>query len=159
MPPRPPTGPPTTRPPTSPTNSPTTSQKPGACACDVNTIKDPNCLNCANDPYGCLGCKACGVEDCRLSPSSRFFSGFVGSGNTSKSPVERCQYTSIQTQLPCTKRFPQLFLEIIFHKFHLCSSQSLLWQPTYPAPPMGTTCLCLLVPCHPPTGGKYQGIG
>merc|ERR1719397_1820554 len=47
VPPRPPTSPPT-RPP-SPTNSPTTSQEPGACACDNHTIKDPNCLNCAND--------------------------------------------------------------------------------------------------------------
>merc|ERR1712172_415262 len=35
----PPTMPPTTRPPTRPTNNPTTSQKPGACACDVHTIK------------------------------------------------------------------------------------------------------------------------
>jgi len=64
VPPRPPTNPPT-RPP-SPTNSPTTSQEPGACACDNHTIKDPNCLNCANDPFGCLGCEACGVEDCRF---------------------------------------------------------------------------------------------
>jgi len=46
--------------------SPTTSQKPGACACDSQTIKDPNCLNCANDPFGCLGCQACGVADCRF---------------------------------------------------------------------------------------------
>merc|ERR1712130_515185 len=82
----PPTSPPT-RPP-SPTNSPTTSQEPDACACDKHTIKDPNCLNCANDPYGCLGCKACGVEDCRSSPFSRFFSGFAGLANTLKSLVE-----------------------------------------------------------------------
>jgi len=64
---------PSTTSPPSPTNtntgsptSPTTSQKPGACACNSHTIKDPNCLNCANDPFGCLGCQACGVADCRF---------------------------------------------------------------------------------------------
>ena len=24
------------------------------------------CRNCGNDPWGCLGCRACGVQDCRF---------------------------------------------------------------------------------------------
>ena len=145
MPPRPPTSPPT-RPP-SPTNSPTTSQQPGACACDNHTIKDPNCLNCANDPFGCLGCKACGVEDCRLSPSSQFFSGFVGSGNTLKSPVEVPIHNLSNTSaLHRQISLNQFLRNFSLQKFNLYLSQWLLWEHTSTSP-MGTTCLCL-VPCH-----------
>ena len=130
MPPRPPTSPPT-RPP-SPTNSPTTSQQPGACACDEHTIQDSNCLNCANDPYGCLGCKACGVEDCRWRFTSPFFSGFVASGNTLKSPVEEMSiYVFSNTTVS-----PQIVLGHILQPVAFIAAHTvhLPTEPTLPLP-------------------------
>ena len=115
MPPRPPTRPP------SPTNSPTTSQEPGACACDNQTIKDPNCLNCANDQFGCLGCQACGVEDCRFGPFSQLFSGFVGLGNTLTSPVELpihklSKTSALDIQISPCLVFQMIFLYSFYHE-------------------------------------------
>ena len=123
--------PPTSRPtrPPSPTNSPTTSQEPGACACDKHTIKDPNCLNCANDPYGCLGCKACGVEDCRSSPFSPFFSGFVGLPNTLKSLVE-VSIDKIYSSLV----FRDDSKELLFELLAFIMFRQVLWQPHIQVP-------------------------
>ena len=49
--------PPTTHPPT-----PTAS--PGCCG--PQSFPDPLCNDPPNDPHGGLGCKACGIQDCRL---------------------------------------------------------------------------------------------
>jgi len=53
---------------------PSSSSQLEGCDCHPGgTIFDPRCRNCGNDPWGCLGCQACGVQDCRFCG----FDGFV----------------------------------------------------------------------------------
>ena len=63
----------TTKPPVPtdhPTQEPTTTTHgplPGGCDCHPGGVTtDPRCHDCGNDPWGCLGCQACGVDDCRF---------------------------------------------------------------------------------------------
>lgn len=42
------------------------TDKPGGCDCNGESQTDARCLDIPNDPYGGLGCNACGVPDCRF---------------------------------------------------------------------------------------------
>lgn len=69
-------GEPRTTTPIDPTRTTTQSKKttttfkptdhPGGCDCDGETETDARCLDIPHDPYGGLGCDACGVPDCRF---------------------------------------------------------------------------------------------
>jgi hypothetical protein len=51
---------------TDPTGPTTTVPPLDGCDCHPGgTVSDPRCHDCGNDPWGCLGCMACGVKDCR----------------------------------------------------------------------------------------------
>merc|ERR1719153_2009029 len=66
----------TTRPPqptNNPTEKPTTHPPVDGCDCHPGgTTVDPRCHDCGNDPWGCLGCQACGVQDCRFCGFDNF---------------------------------------------------------------------------------------
>ena len=63
-------GEPRTTLPPDPTQKTTTTFKPtdhpDGCECDGETETDTRCLDIPNDPYGGLGCNACGFADCRF---------------------------------------------------------------------------------------------
>ena len=53
------------------------TDKPGGCDCkknvpDEESKTDARCLDIPNDPYGGLGCNACGVPDCRFCNFAHF---------------------------------------------------------------------------------------
>merc|ERR1711936_1019018 len=47
------------------TTTTTSNPNPGGC-CGDDSKTDSRCNDCGNDPYGCLGCNACGIPDCRI---------------------------------------------------------------------------------------------
>jgi len=55
---------------TTPSKKTTTTFKPtdhpDGCECNGETETDARCLDIPNDPYGGLGCNACGFPDCRF---------------------------------------------------------------------------------------------
>jgi len=45
---------------------PTNPPSPDGCCQGQTSMTDPRCSDCGSDPYGCLGCNACGIPNCRF---------------------------------------------------------------------------------------------